>query len=89
MLSLWVIRQSLHIDKIHKNDNLFLIIPTLHQNLIYVDIIAHVRSMRKETSSDIHTHGILSKCETFSPANQIDRNKHNDGEMGLLDEIMT
>ena len=29
MLSLWVIRQSLQIDKIHKTNNSFLIIPTL------------------------------------------------------------
>ena len=29
MLSLWVICQSLHVNKIHKNNNSFLIIPTL------------------------------------------------------------
>ena len=50
MLCFWEIRRSLHIDKIHKNDN--------SSFLIIVDIIAHVRSRWKENSSEIHAHEI-------------------------------
>ena len=35
-----------------------------HQNLIFVVITAHVRSQRKEYSSEIHAHGIY-QCVKF------------------------
>ena len=53
MLSLWVIRWSLHIDKIHKYNNLFLIIPTLSSKSYFVDIILHFGNWRNEKGSKI------------------------------------
>ena len=81
-VSLLVIRRYLHIDKIHKNYNSFFIIQLCHQNLIFSDIIAHIKSRRKENSSENHAHRIY-RCKTFSPANQIARNRHNDKEIIL------
>ena len=77
MLILWVIHQSLHIDKSHKN-NKFLIIPTLSSNHTFVDIIVHFRSRWKQNSSEIPAHGIYR-----SRVNQIVQNKHNDEELEL------
>ena len=68
-LSLWVIRQNLHIDKIHKNDNSFLIIPTLSSKSYFGDIIGYFRSQRKENSSEIPAYGIYWSAIFFSPAN--------------------
>ena len=65
MLSLWVIRRSLHIDKIHKNNNSFLIIPTLSSKTYCVDIIAHFRSQQKENSSEIPAHGSYRSVKLF------------------------
>ena len=40
--------------------------------------------MRKENSAEIPAHLNLSKCLTFSAANQIVGNKHNDEELEFL-----
>ena len=42
-----------------------LIIPTSHQNLIFVDIIAYFRSRRKENSCEIPAHGIYRSVKLF------------------------
>ena len=52
---------SLHIDKIHKNDNSFLIIPTF----ISVDKTAHFWRRRNENSSYITAHGIYWNIKLF------------------------
>ena len=63
LLSLWVIRRSLHIDKIYKNNVSFLIIPT--SNSYFVESIAHFRSWRKKNSSEILAHGIFRNVKHF------------------------
>ena len=65
MLSLWVIRRSLHIGKIHKNNNSFLIIPTFSSKWYFVNIIGHSRSWRKENSFGIPVHGIYRSVKLF------------------------
>ena len=66
MLSLWVIRRSLHIDNLNpQNYNSLLIIPTLSSKSYFVKIIAHVTSRRKENSSKIHAHGIYRSVKHF------------------------
>ena len=78
MLSLRGIRRSLHIGKIHESNNSFFIIPTLPSKSYFYRHYSYVRSRRKENSSEIHQCSWnLSKCKTFSPANQINRNRHN------------
>ena len=72
------------IDKIHKNDNSFLIIPTLSSKSYFCQHYcvflepAEAKEFRDSCSWN------LSKCKMFSPANQIARNKHNDEELELL-----
>ena len=65
MLSLWVIRRSLHIDKVHTNNNSFLIIPTVSLKSYFVDSIAHLSGQRKDNSSEIHAHGIYRSVKRF------------------------
>ena len=76
----FVIRRSLHIDKIHKNSLFiyFLQFQLCHQNRIIVDIIVNFRSRRKAYSSEIPAHGIYRHLKRFFfPDNQIARNTHN------------
>ena len=51
---------------------------------MFVVIMTHVRSWRKE---NISCSWNLSKCKTFSSANQIARKKHNDEELELYMRI--
>ena len=55
-------RRVLHIDKIHKNDNSSLIIPTLSSKSYF---IVHFRIRWKENSSEIHAHGIYRSVKLF------------------------
>ena len=65
-LSLWVIRRSLHIDKIHKNNNSFLIIPTLSSKSYFCrHYFTHFRNWRKEASSEIPVLGIYRSVKLF------------------------
>ena len=66
MLSLWVIRRSLHLDKIYKkwqvipyNSNVFIKI------LFSVDIAAYFSNQRTENSSEIAAHGTLRSVKQF------------------------
>ena len=63
LLSLWVIHLSLHIDKIHKNDNSFLIIPTFSSKSHFC--WHYFRSQRKDNSSQILAHGIYQSVKHF------------------------
>ena len=62
---LWVIRRSIHIDKIYKNYISFLIIPTLSSKSFFVEIIVHFRPRRNENCSEISTHGIYRSVKPF------------------------
>ena len=42
MLSLWVIRRSLHINNIHKNNNSVLIIPTFVNKILFLPTKLHI-----------------------------------------------
>ena len=55
------------------------IIPTLSPKSYFVDIIVHFKNRLKENNE-----WDLSKCKSFSPANQIAQNKHNDEVWELL-----
>ena len=84
-LSLSAICRSLRIDKIHKNNNSFLIIPTLSSKSYFCQCyIMHMlaASGRKIVRDSCSWN--LWKCVTFSPANQIVRNKKNAVELELL-----
>ena len=65
MLSLWMIRRSLHSDKIHKTNNLFLIIPNFSSKSLFVSSIVRFRSWRKENRSKIPGHGIYRSVKLF------------------------
>ena len=52
----FVIHQSLHIDKIHKNNNSFLIIPTLAHNSADVNTDINFQSQRKENRAKFPLH---------------------------------
>ena len=62
---LWVIHRSLHIEKIHKNNNSFLIIPAFSSKWYFVHIIGHFRNWRKENSSGIPVYGIYWSVKLF------------------------
>ena len=70
MLSLWVIRRSLYIDKIHKNNNSFLIIPTLSSESYFVSTLLHIlepaeKKKKKKNSSEILAHRIYRSVKLF------------------------
>ena len=50
---------------IHKNDNSFLIIPTLPSTSIFAHIIVYFSSQRKEHISKIPAHGISRSVKLF------------------------
>ena len=60
-----VVRRSLHIDKIHKNNNSFLFIPTLSSKSYFCRHNCTCRSRRKENSSEIPADGFCRSLKLF------------------------
>ena len=89
-MGLWMILQSLHMGEVHRNNNSFLVIPTLSSKsffffFVHIYISAHVRSQRKENSLEISALiWNLWKCKIFSSASPIVRNQHKVEELELL-----
>ena len=70
-------------DKIHRYNHLFLIIPTLSSKLLCVDIIAHLRSPQKENRSKIPAHEIYRSVKVFLQPIKLREIMSNDEELEL------
>ena len=84
-----MICQSLHIDKIYKNDNSFLIIPTFSSKYYFCHYYCIFQEPGKGKEFWDSCSWNLSKCKTFSPASRIVQNNHNDEELELLECDLT
>ena len=78
MLSFWVIRRSLHIDKIHKNKKYF--VPYNSNFVIKISFLSTLLHMLEVGERKLVPRITLRD----SPANQTAWNKDNDEELELL-----